>query len=65
MQRSEVMKAFLLLSVLVLSGCVVKHDYDNKLYCFGGNAYLIEPRIGDLIYMKPTPVANPLCKETK
>ena len=59
------MKVFLFIAVSMLAGCYLQHDYNNQLYCFGGNAYVIEPRIGDLVYMRPTPAANQIGKESK
>ena len=53
----------ILLLILLLSGCSLRHETDNDLHCHEGRAYVLEPRIGDLVWPRREAVADPICKE--
>lgn len=64
------MKVVCLILVLLLCGCKGRspvEETDEELHCSkSGKAFVIEPAVGQLSYMKRTPIADVLCaKETK
>jgi hypothetical protein len=59
------MQILILSLVILLCGCSRSHPYDGDLHCSNGKAYEIQNNLGDMVWLRPTPMADVQCKDKK